>query len=463
MQLAGDALSPNGACKADGGRLGRTLAARGHLAASLAPQRIPRRSQRPHDILATMLGPFSSPLAKHLHRAAVSSTADGSHRLSFGSGNGGPPPPQQRTPPGSISSIQVGPSPGEPLGVHSPTASPAARSRLAQASGPGDAPPSPSRQPPPPLLPTAPPDSPAAALQQLAVSKQRSAVAAAAAAMQSPAPAARPGQLRPLSAAGGTPRSGAAAFSTPLASSRPQLFAAPAAAAASPAPPSSAGSAQQQQQAPRSSFKQQAQQLQQQPPLQVGLTPGSGLGSAQRPRPRALVQQQQQTPPPAASLEEAMGQLQLQGSLAAAAATPGLKMRSRGERWIGPCIWLWSVARCECCKPYTHIPPFLPTASSLPCTQACSRRSGRPGAAPQLPTPAAHPRPAAQQQEQQRLRRPAPPCCPQPSSRRPSRSRCGRRWCRRRRPARRRARGCWARCTRGHGPAAPCTTSAAAP
>ncbi|PRW33284.1 hypothetical protein C2E21_7799 [Chlorella sorokiniana] len=185
-----------------------------------------------------MLGPFNSPLAKHLHAAALASQRDG-HRLSLGSRDRA-----GRTPPASISSIEVGAgarSPGEQLGVSSPTSPAAQRSRLAASSSaaarspgpPADTAQSAAAQPPPP------PPGPADALQQLAVSK-------------------RPSRT-------------------------------------------------------------------------------SGAGSAQRPaaqRPRPLLYQQQVAAPPTASLEEAMGQLQLQGgSLAAAvgpSGTPSLAIRSRG-------------------------------------------------------------------------------------------------------------------------------------
>ena len=293
-----------------------------------------------------MFGPFSSPLAKHLHRGAVASSGEGQHRLSFGSSGhqpaGSGQQAQRQTPPASITSAVPAVEHGEQLGVHSPTASPSTRSRLAQDAGATAA-----------AAAAHAVDSPAAALQELAASKRRAAVAAAAAAMQSPAAAARPGQLAgwPLPAGGSgmaTPRR-PAGLSTPVAPSRlaatPGTAAAPTAVATPVSSSRSAGgsAARQAQALPRSSFKQQAAQMmhaaQQHPPA-VGAagaaTPGSLGSGAQRQRPRPLLHQQQQAPPPAASLEEAMGQLQLQGSLAVAAtpaSTAGLKMRSaHGER-----------------------------------------------------------------------------------------------------------------------------------
>lgn len=304
--------------------------------------------QRPADQSVAMLGPFNSPLAKHLHAAAVASQRDG-HRLSLGSRDRA-----GRTPPASISSIEVGAgarSPGEQLGVSSPTSPAAQRSRLATSSNatlrspqaPASSGQGPAAPPPPP------PDGAATALHELAISKQRAAVAAAAAAMQSPATGTRPGPLprRPASAAHTPAR---AALSTPLAlaGGRP---ATPASAAAAGTPASASGSAQLQ---PRTSFKQQAAQLlhQQQPqqpqtagrrqslaaPTSAAASGGrtGGTGSGQCPRP--LLYQQQVAPPPTASLEEAMSQLQLQCGRAPAtgpSGTPALSIRSRGELALG--------------------------------------------------------------------------------------------------------------------------------
>ena len=338
-----------------------------------------------------MLGPFNSPLAKHLHAAAVASQREG-HRLSLGSRDRAG---RATVPPASISSIEVGVrSPGEQLGVSSPTSPAAQRSRLAVSSSaaprsPDSSEPGAEAHPPPP--PPPPAADPAAALQELAVSKQRAAVAAAAAAMQSPAAGARPGSVprRPASAAGTPAR---AALSTPLAMSSGQP-ATPASTAVAGTPASAGGSAQLQ---PRTSFKQQAAQLLQQQQQQQqptgrrqphAATAGaaapsaraSGAGSTQRPaaqRPRPLLYQQQVAPPPTASIEEAMSQLQLEGSLAAAlcpTGTPSLAIRSRGEAWTGMgraactvavvwarqrgCCWL---PRASCLRPALRIVLGLP-------------------------------------------------------------------------------------------------------
>ncbi|KAL4420284.1 hypothetical protein ABPG77_005624 [Micractinium sp. CCAP 211/92] len=91
---------------------------------------------------------------------------------------------------------------------------------------------------------------------------------------------------------------------------------------------------------PRTSFKQQAHELQLQRHQQMQARP-AGVASSTKLQAPLLAQQdaqqqqqQQAVPPPTQSLEEAMGHLQLKTSLAAsaaaAAATPGLKMRSRG-------------------------------------------------------------------------------------------------------------------------------------
>lgn len=298
-------------------------------------------------IMATHFS-FHSPLAKHLHKAAATPVDGVSQRL---------PGSERRAAPSSITSIDAAlPRGGEPLGVSSPSStgrpfrlgpgSPGASSALqstadsavrGQAGSDGDLPAAAqlgAARVTTRFTGAAEPvfavdEGPAAALQEMAASKQRAAVAAAAAAMQSPAAAPRPGG-----------RSGVPALTTPM--GRFSASAASAAAAATAAtPPQSGGSIGIQSQL-RSSFKQQAQQLllhrQGAAMPALGATP-AGLAAAgnatQRHRPLLQRQQQQQAPPPpAASLEDALGQLQLGSSLAAAAATatPGLTLRSRGER-----------------------------------------------------------------------------------------------------------------------------------
>lgn len=250
-------------------------------------------------------------------------------------------------------------------------------------------------------------DAPGAALQEFAVHKQRAAVAAAAAAMQSPA--AQPGRSHLRSPSAGAGRAGSRLqFSTPLAGSRLQTP-----PGGGPTPGSSGRQQEQQQeqqqqqqaaaspataQPLRSSFKQQAQQLllRQQQQQQQQARQGSAAASTggKRWQLPAHDQQQQrrqqaetQLPPPTQSLEEAMGQLQLKAGLAdavtaaAAAATPGLKIRSRGGCCcLGmlpplprhrPAAW----ACCCCCLGIVLPLPWHGAAAAPTCCCACHLQS----------------------------------------------------------------------------------------